>query len=91
MSIREALLLKNHSVEIQGTTFTFRRPSAADLIAAVEESKNPNFSAWLVKNHLLDEEGKPFFSNVNEVLESDGMTIFILASEIDKLYGEGGN
>ena len=91
MSIKDALTLKNYTVNIQGTDFTFRRPSCADMIAAVEQNTNKNFAAWLVLNHLLDENGKPFFSSIEEVLDADGTTVFILASEIDKLYGEGGN
>lgn len=90
MSIKDALLLKNHTVEYQGNMFTFRRPSAADMIEAVERAKSNQFVSWMVMNHLI-EDGKPVFTTLEEVLECDGRTIFFLASEIDKLYGEGGN
>lgn len=90
MSIKDALLLKNHTVEYQGIVFTFRRPSAADMIEAIEKSKTDEFVPWMVMNHLI-EEGKPVFNTLEEVLECDGRTVFFLASEIDKLYGEGGN
>lgn len=91
MSIKDALLLKNIVIEYQEEKFTFRRPSAADMIAAVEKAKSDDFVPWLVLNHLLSEDGQPFFITIEEVLQSDGRTIFFLASEIDKLYGEGGN
>lgn len=91
MSIKDALKLKNHTVTIQGNEYTFRRPSCADMIEAMEQNKDKNFAAWLVFTHLLDLDNKPFFATLEEVLEADGITIMVLANEIDKLYGEGGN
>lgn len=89
MSIRDALTLKNAVVQIGGQEITLRRPSALDMIDAVENSKNEKtFAAWLVKNHLLD-DGKPMFNTLEEVLECDGILVAAIAVEIDKLYGEG--
>lgn len=91
MSIKDALTLKNSVKEIEGTVFHFRRPSAADMIAAVEESQHKNFTLWLVFNHLIEVNGTPVFKSVEEVMECDGKMILALASHIDSLYGEGGN
>ena len=90
MSIKEALTLKNKVVQIGGHTFTLRRPSVADLVEAVEQSKKSpsTFMAWLVYNDLV-EDGKLVFDNVEEVLASDGVTVEAISAEIDKLYGAG--
>ena len=92
MSIKEALALKDVVYTIGENTFTLRRPSVADLVEAVEQSKNsPNqFVAWLVYNHLV-EDGKLAFDNVEQVMLCDGILIDLLATRIDKLYGEGKN
>lgn len=90
MSIREALKLKNYECQIGGEKITLRRPSAMDMVEAVEFSKKePNkFGAWLVYNHLI-EDGQKMFSNIEDVLKCDGNVIAAIAVEIDKLYGEG--
>lgn len=90
MSIREALRLKNYDCEVGGEKITLRRPSAMDMIEAVEFSKkDPNkFGAWLVYNHLI-EDGTKMFQSVDDVLKCDGGVIAAIALEIDKLYGEG--
>lgn len=90
MSLKDALTLKNKNVVIDGTPVTLRRPSLADLAEATIQAKNPdNFAAWLVFNHLLNEEGKPFFNNVQEVFDCDGIFAELIALEVDKLYNEG--
>jgi hypothetical protein len=90
MSIKDALARKDVVVEIGGYSFTLRRPSVADIIEATEQSaKEPkHFVAWLVMNHLI-EDGKPLFTSIQEVLDSDGNMVEALAAEIDRLYGEG--
>ena len=90
MSLRDALALKNAVVVIDGTEVTLRRPSVADLAEAQVQAKKPEtFAAWLVYNHLLAENGKQYFSSVEEVFDCDGHFAELIAIEIDKLYGEG--
>lgn len=88
--IRAALTIKNHTFTIQGNEYVVRRPSVADLIAAAEESKGKNnFAAWLVYNHLVDEQGQQVFTTIEEVIECDVRMIEKIADEIEPLYGEG--
>lgn len=90
MSLKDALTLKNKEVVIDGTPVTLRRPSVADLAEAVQQAKTPDtFAAWLVYNHLLAENGKLYFSNIQEVFDCDGHFAELIAIEVDKLYGEG--
>jgi hypothetical protein len=90
MSLRDALALKNKVIVVDGTEVTLRRPSVADLVEAVQQSKtSTNFAAWLVFTHLLAENNQPYFINEAEVLGCDGVFVDLLAIEIDKLYGEG--
>ena len=39
MSLRDALALKNKVIVVDGTEVTLRRPSVADLVEAVQQSK----------------------------------------------------
>jgi hypothetical protein len=90
MSLKDALALKNVEVECNGTKIQLRRPSLADLADVYVKSKEDgvNFTAWLVYNHLL-EDNKQFFNSLEEVLKCDGLMIEKIAMEIDKLYSEG--
>jgi hypothetical protein len=93
MSIKDALKLKSHkTTTASGLDILIRRPSTLDLLAAMEESKDrPNtFGAWLVFNHLIDENGKVFLS-IEEVLQCDVALVEEVAREVEKLYGEGKN
>lgn len=90
MSLKDALTLKNHKVVVDGTEVLLRRPSVADLAEAHIQTKKPEtFAAWLLVNHLLDENGNKFFSNIEEVFDCDGRFAELICLEIDKLYGEG--
>lgn len=90
MSLKDALLLKNKKVVIDGTEVLLRRPSVADLAEAHIQAKTPDtFAAWLVFNHLLDENNNKFFQDINEVFGCDGVFTELIAIEVDKLYGEG--
>lgn len=90
MSLKEALSLKNKEVEVEGIKITLRRPSLADLAEAVNIAKSGNISltAWLVFNHLL-ENNSPVFASPEEALNYDGLILEKIALEVDKLYSEG--
>jgi hypothetical protein len=45
----------------------------------------------LVYNHLLEENGERVFTSLEDVYNSDLSLVELIAAEIDKLYGEGGN
>ena len=91
MSIRDALTLKDYSATLpDGTAFTLRRPSALDLVEAVEFSKTSpeRMYAWLVLRHLI-EDGAPVFDSVDSVLRADGLVVAEIASVAESLYSEG--
>jgi hypothetical protein len=93
MSLRDALALKNVACVIGDFKCQLRRPSVADLAEAQEVLKNTpdKFMGWLVYNHLLEENGEPVFTSIDQVLGSDLQLVELIAVEIEKLYGEGGN
>lgn len=92
MNIKEVLRMKPHKFycAAAGVELEMRRPSMIDYAQAVEEAKRDEagFAYWLVLNHLT-ENGNPVFSSRKEVEECDVKLILEIASEIDKLYGEG--
>ena len=92
MSIRDALLRKPASLRLQdGTEFTVTRPSALDLIEAVEFANHSpdKLGAWLVARHLI-EDGLPVFSSVDEVInECDAFAVIELGNAIESLYNQG--
>lgn len=90
MSIRDALTLKNWRGQLNGQPIELTRPSALDLIEALEvTAKNPtHLSAWLVMRHLV-EDGAPVFSSVDEVLRCDALMVQRVSALIEQLYAEG--
>ena len=90
--IRDALLLKDVNLKVDGLDVCLRRPSALDMVSAVQAAKDmgDDFAAWLVLNHLK-EDGVPVFTTIDEVKACDGLLVFAIADEVQKLYGEGGN
>lgn len=91
MSIRDALTLKNVRRELaDGTAVELRRPSALDLIEALEVSaKTPErLQAWMVARHVV-ENGKPAFESVDEVLACDAFAVQRIAALVEPLYAEG--
>lgn len=94
-SIRDALLRKPvHRQLRDGSPYWLRRPSALDLIEAIEVSKsNPErLAAWLAWRHLHDyEEGRlePVFTSLDEALKADGATVAEVAQAAEALYSEG--
>lgn len=93
MSLRDALALKNVACVIGDMKCQIRRPSVADLAEATQVLKDSpeKFSCWLVYNHLLEENGERVFTSIEQVYNSDLSLVELIAAEIDKLYGEGGN
>ena len=90
MSIRDTLLLTDHEYMLGTVVYRLRRPSALDLIEALEVSKNEpsRLHAWLVLRHLV-ENGKPVFENIEQVLACDAAKISLLAQAAEKMYAEG--
>lgn len=91
MSIRDALTLKPYRGTLaDGTSIEIKRPSALDLIEALEVSnKTPErLQAWLVFRHLV-EDGKPVFESLEDVLNADAFAVQRISALIEPLYGEG--
>lgn len=90
MTIRDAFLLRDHTETIGGVAFTLRRPSALDVLEALEVgAKTPTrVPAWLVWRHLV-EDGKPVFASMDEVLAADGVLVARIAEAAERLYTEG--
>lgn len=89
-SIRDALSLHDHRAELCGAVVTLRRPSALDLIEALEISANhpTKLHAWFVWRHLI-EDGVPVFATIDEALAADAHTVTAIAREVERLYAEG--
>ena len=89
-SIRDALSLADHRTELCGAVVTLRRPSALDLVEAIEVSqKDPaKLFAWLAWRHLI-EDGKPVFASLDEALAADGLTVRKIGEAAEALYSEG--
>lgn len=88
--IRDALLLRDATVETSFGPVVLRRPSAADVIEATEVAlKRPEtLYAHLVWRHVMD-GGKPAFESLEQVLQSDGIRVLELGRLVEHLYGEG--
>lgn len=95
MSIADALRLKPVQRELpDGTPYWLRRPSAADLIEAIEFSKATpeKLHAWLAWKHLYDlREGilEPVFESMDEALAATATTVTAIGQEAERLYSEG--
>lgn len=91
-NIKDALKMRPHKFMCAsvGLELELRRPSMVDYALAMEEAKRDEagFAYWLVLNHLT-ENGNPVFKSRKEVEECEVKLILEIASEIDKLYGEG--
>jgi hypothetical protein len=90
MSIKDALALKDATLELSFGAVTLRRPSAADVIEAtnVASTDASRLYAHLVWRHLV-EEGKPVFGSIDEVLAADGVRVLEIGKAAERLYGEG--
>jgi len=94
-SIKDALLRKPvHRQLKDGSPYWLRRPSALDLIEAIEFSKaHPEkLAPGLAWKHLHDyEDGRlePVFASLDEALKADGAAIAEVAQAAEALYSEG--
>lgn len=91
MSIRDALTLRDWKGTLpDGTPVVLRRPSALDLLEALEvNAKTPErLGAWMVARHLV-EDGVPVFASVDEALAADAFMVQRIAQLVEPLYAEG--
>ena len=91
MSIRDALTLRPATYTLTGgMPYALRRPSALDLIEALEFSaEHPaQMQAWFVWRHLIDDQGA-VFATINDVLNSDALAVVEIATNASALYSEG--
>ena|GEM_PF-4079148 len=89
--ISDAFTLRNAEITLPGgVTIAVRRPSALDMVEAIQQSKAApdTFAAWLVYRHALD-SGGPMFASLDEVLRSDALAVAAASAGIQKLYEEG--
>ena len=88
--IRAIFTLEPVRIDWRGTPLDIRRPSALDIIEALEVSKShpERMYAWFSFRHL-EHEGKPVFESIEDALAADGNAIIELGREVERLYGEG--
>lgn len=88
--IRAMFTLAPMPYEFRGAQLSLRRPSALDIIEALEVSKSQpeRMYAWFVFRHL-EHAGKPVFESIEDALAADGGAIIELGREVERLYGEG--
>ena len=89
-SIRDIFTLQPVRIDWRGHALDLRRPSALDIIEALEVSKTKpdRLYAWFAFRHI-EEAGKPVFSSLDDALAADGLAIMELGREVERLYGEG--
>lgn len=84
-----ALLHRTAEIEFRGETVWVRRPTVADLVAAVDAQARGTFMpAWFVHAHVLKGDGLAFKS-VDEVMQLDGPAVVELSRKIEEFYAEG--
>lgn len=88
--IRAMFTLAPMPYEFRGAQLSLRRPSALDIIEAVEFSKahQDRLYAWFAFRHL-EHAGKPVFESLEDALAADGATIIEIGKQVETLYGEG--
>lgn len=89
--ISDAFTLRNAEIVLPDlSTLIVRRPSALDMVEAIQRSKESpeTFGAWLVYRHALDGAG-PMFASVDEVLRGDAHAVAAASAGIQRLYEEG--
>lgn len=92
MSIRDAIRLRPVQKTLRdGTPYVLRRPSALDLIEAIEMQKTApdRMQAWMAHRHVLDVDLTPVWNSLDEALAAPAALVTELAMEADKLYAEG--
>lgn len=87
--MNEALRGQPSTIEYRGEWVTLRRPTVADLVAALDaESRGQQMSAWYVANHVLGPTGQALYC-YEEVMKLNAPAVVGLSREIEKLYTEG--
>lgn len=89
--ISDAFNLRNAEIVLPGgVKIAVRRPSALDMVEAIQQSKSApeTFGAWLVYRHALA-DGGPMFASIDEVLRSDAHAVAAASAGIQRLYEEG--
>lgn len=91
-SIRDALQLKPVMRQLRdGSAYWLRRPSALDLIEAIEVQKSmpDRLHAWLAFRHVLDHDRQPVWGSIEEALAAPAQLVTEVAVAAEALYGEG--
>lgn len=90
ISIRDMMTCAPLRISIRGAEIELSRPSALDLLEALEVSKvNPErLYAWFVFRHL-HQDGARVFASVDEVLASSAPLVIEIGREVERLYEEG--
>jgi len=95
MSLRDALALRPVQRQLRdGSPYWLRRPSALDLIEAIEfqRSHSDRMHAWMCWRHALDRENDafvPVFDSLEAALAAPAQLVTEIATEADRLYSEG--
>ena len=91
MNIRDAILLRPVVVTLGcGASVELLRPSALDLVDAIQVAeKTPgHLHAWMAFRHARA-DGRKLFDSLEQALDADGMVVFQIGRECEKLYEEG--
>ncbi len=85
----EALRGQNLTIDFRGERVTLRRPTVADLVAALDaSSRETHMSAWYVARHVLGADGQLAYT-LDEVMKLSAPAVVALARVIEPLYTEG--
>lgn len=85
----EALLARPLTVEFRGEAVRLRRPTIADLVAAIDaQSRDENMPAWYVATHVLDADGANMYT-LDVAKRLSAPAVIALAKMIEPLYSEG--
>lgn len=95
MSISDAIRMKPVQRQLKdGTAYWLRRPSALDVVEAIEFNKanEAKMHAWLCWKHLMDSKDgilEPVFETLEQALAADAAVVIQVGTEADRLYSEG--
>jgi hypothetical protein len=86
----DALLARPLSIEFRGEPVRLRRPTVADLVAAIDaQSRGENMTAWYIAAHVLAADGSLAYS-VDQAKQLHAPTaIALVRDHIEPLYAEG--
>lgn len=85
----EALLARPKTVDFRGEPVVLRRPTVADLVAALDAStRGDRMEPWYVANHVLGPDGRLLYT-IEEAQKLSAPACIALARIIEPLYTEG--